>query len=827
MTHFINSFSQEVWENTYKYADEKTVDETLYRVANHLAKLETDPDIWAEKFYSVLKDLAFVPGGRILSNAGIGLQGTTYINCFVSGPTCKDKDSMQGIFHELAKQGLILKSEGGYGFCVDFLRPRGGFIGGIGNQTPGSVKFLELWDKQSEIITLGSGKEKIGSKEKGRIRKGAQMVTMSCWHPDIEEFVTAKQTPGRLTKFNMSVLITDDFMHAVKEHKPWNLLFPDIQSQKELYRDIWDGNINAWVSAGGQVVVYKTYKDANELWDLIMSSTYNRNEPGVLFIDTINRLNNLNYCEHINATNPCGEQVLPPGGCCLLGSINLTQFVDGDGWDYEKLAAYIPTIVRLMDNVNDLTYVPLVEQKENLIDKRRIGLGILGYASALMMMKIPYGSNKALNLANELMAFLANNAYQASALLAKEKGIFPRFDKEKYLEQPFIKQLSEKTRQMIAEFGLRNSHLLSIQPTGNTSILANCVSNGLEPIFLPVYVRTSIVQHKPEKMDLPRNIDWENKKFVSEGEWTWIREGDEDMLATIWVDGTEEVTYKYDRSRGLVKETQVMDYGVNWLMENKEWDENAKYAKACAMGIDIKDHINTLLIFARWVDSAISKTVNIPTEFSFEQFKNVYIKAFDTGFIKGCTTYRVGTMASVLAEKSALATAQPGRILKRPKTLDCDIINLTYKQKPWIAFVGLLDNKPYEVFAMKARKLKLSPKIKHGRLTKTSPGKYDLELDDGTILEDICEHFEKDEEEAVTRLISTALRYGVETEAIIDQLLKSQGTIMSFSRVIARTLKRYLTGKLSILKCSKCKSRNMQMVDGCPKCNDCGMSKCD
>jgi ribonucleoside-diphosphate reductase alpha chain len=245
------------------------------------------------------------------------------------------------------------------------------------------------------------------------------------------------------------------------------------------------------------------------------------------------------------------------------------------------------------------------------------------------------------------------------------------------------------------------------------------------------------------------------------------------------------------------------------------------------MGIDIKDHVNTLFIFARWVDSAISKTVNIPTEFSFEQFKNVYLKAYDTGFIKGCTTYRVGTMASVLSEKSSLVSAQPSRILKRPKTLDCDIIHLTYQQKPWTAFVGLLDNKPYEVFAMKARKLKLSQKIKHGRLTKTLPGKYDLELDDGTILEDICEHFEKDEEEAITRLISTALRYGVEIESIIDQLMKSQGTIVSFSKVIARTLKRYLTGKLNVIKCSYCKSRNMQMVDGCPKCNDCGKSKCD
>jgi ribonucleoside-diphosphate reductase alpha chain len=248
------------------------------------------------------------------------------------------------------------------------MRPRGGFVEGIGNETPGAVRMLDMWDTQSAVITAGSGQKTKKEKAKIKIRKGAQMVTMSCWHPDIEEFITAKQTPGRLTKFNMSVLITDEFMNAVENHLPWNLVFPDFDSNKEIYDNEWDGFLDTWIQKGYPIKTYKTFNDANELWDLIMKSTYNRNEPGVLFIDSINRLNNLFYAEKIDATNPCGEQLLPHGGVCLLGSLNLTQFIDFDkkDWNYNKLAQVIPIAVRFMDNVNDITYVPLEIQKENL-----------------------------------------------------------------------------------------------------------------------------------------------------------------------------------------------------------------------------------------------------------------------------------------------------------------------------------------------------------------------------------------------------------------------------------------------------------------------------
>jgi len=938
---FTNELSREIYEQTYKYGDE-TLELTQKRVAEDIASVENDKEKWTNEFLSILEDFKFVPGGRIISNAGTKIRGTTYINCFVDGFVGKHQDSVSGILEALKRQAFILKSEGGYGFCADVMRPRGGYIEGIANDTPGAVKWLDNWNTQSDVITAGSGRKSGNKKAKSKIRKGAQMVTMSCWHPDIEEFITAKQTSGKLDKFNMSVLVTDDFMDAVINNKKWDLIFPDFDNAKEVYNETWDGNLKKWISDDNPLKVYKTFKDANELWDLIMKSTYNRNEPGVLFVDTMNRLNNLAYCEYISATNPCvvgdtliavadgrnavsikqltdegkdvpvycldrkgklaiktmrnpritgfdqqiykinienghsmrvtgnhkirlkdgkyveakdlksgdslhiltkfeasikeifpkansrssdyywlnngdfksnksehrfiyeqlngekikdgnvihhkdfnslnnsidnlilmskgdhdkyhgkdmigeknpyhrmtneqkftfashpgeknpkyieitndelinhamiltkklnrrfsnkewmqyskennlpqqfsnfrkselgnviefskkissklgideklisldtrlvktyndaldngynakiannevhvektceicgekfwvkyfrreisfcsikcstqylntneeiknkreensnkyydinsklnkikqldiftklrmnlnrnpfikewekscsdeniphrlntkrgfknfsklkeeaevynhrvisieldgfenvyngtvddyhnffsgefkeftksgknkylyinqlqcGEQILPIGGVCLLGNLNLTQFIKEDlsGWDYDKLKNVIPTAVRFMDNVNDLTYVPLEDQKDNLKNKRRIGLGILGYGSALLIMKKRYGSDEAIKLTEELMSFISNTAYQSSALLAKEKGSFLLYDEEKYLKSEYLKILSKETKDLIKKYGIRNSHLLSIQPTGN------------------------------------------------------------------------------------------------------------------------------------------------------------------------------------------------------------------------------------------------------------------------------------------------------------------------------------------------------------------------
>lgn len=828
-TEFIDEFSKEIYEQTYEY-NKETINGTFRRVAEDLSSLEKDPLFWANQFNWLLEDFKFIPGGRILSNAGTGLKGTTYINCFVDGFTGEDRDSMDGIFDALKRQGKILKSEGGYGFCADTMRPRGSFIFGIGNESPGSVKMLDMWDTQSTVITAGSGRKTTKEKGKIKIRKGAQMVTMSVWHPDIEEFITSKQTAGRLTKFNMSVLITDEFMSAVENNQPWKLEFPDYETVPDIYKKEWDGNLKAWKDKGYPVTVNHEYANANQLWDIIMQSTYNRNEPGVLFGDTMNRLNNLYYCEYISATNPCGEQILPTGGVCLLGSLNLAQFVDFEkkDFDYDKLAEALPIAVRMLDNVNDVTNVPLDVQKENLYNKRRVGLGILGYGSALMMLQVRYGSDYAIKITEKLQKFIMNESYRASALLAKEKGAFPAFNKEKYLSGNFVKNLDASVIELISEYGIRNSHLLSHQPTGNTSIIGNILSGGQEPIFLPEYIRTSIFPYPPVGLSVPTTIDWISKTFKcnSDTKWDWIKEGDEFLLSTSF----NGHTWKYDRSRGLLRETVVKDFAVRFLESKGLWDPKAEWA-ATTTELSIDEHMKTMTVFAKYIDSAMSKTVNLPSEYPFEDFKRLYSTLYKTGTVKGCTTYRAGTMTEVLGtvDKSKDEVKddkiQKTTAPKRPKSLECEIHHVTAEGIKWMVIVGLLNGDPYEVFAFLPKAIHLPSKIKSATLTKIKKGRYDLECE-GIVIENLRDHFETSEQEALTRIISTALRHGTDVEFIVDQLAKSEGTITSFSKAIGRSLKKYITEQKLEKTCDNCGSKNVSLQEGCFICLDCSNSKC-
>lgn len=837
-SRFSNSFSEETWFQKYKFSNDTTIEDTWNRVAKDLASIEKNKEFWQNKFYSILEDFKFVPGGRITSNAGTGIKGTTYINCFVDGFQGKDLDSIDGIYEALRRQAKILKSEGGYGFCCDVMRPCGSHIHGIANQSPGAVKFLELWDKSSEIITSGSNK-KSRKDQKNFIRKGAQMVTMSCWHPDIVEYIEAKKSPGRLSKFNMSVLCTDNFMNAVINNEKWDLVFPNYESYPKTYEENWDGNINNWIEAcqfngeskDNPVVIYHTFNSARELWDLIMNNTYNRNEPGVLFIDSINEMNNLWYCEWINATNPCGEQVLPIGGVCLLGSINLVHFIDTENkdWKYEELKDAIHTSIRFMDNVNDKTYVPLNYQKDNLLNKRRIGLGIMGYGSAILMARLKYGSKKALEITEKLMKFFTNEAYKASSLLAKEKGSFPLYDQDKFLASNFIKNLDNDTLDLIRKYGIRNSHVTSIQPTGNSSCFANLVSGGLEPLFMHGYVRTSIQPHAPEGLSVPVNIDWLKKTFDIKNninEWKWIKEGDEDLLATKFNDKI----WKYDRTRGLLKEEWIEDYGVSYLKSKNKWDETAPWT-ACTMSLDVDAHVNTMSIFAKWVDSAISKTINLPNEYPYEDFKTVYIKAWQNG-IKGFTTYRAGTMTAVLSEKSSLESDNSDKIQKtiaheRPKDLPCDVHHIKVKGEEYFVLVGLYNEDPYEVFAGKNGFI--DKKVKSGIITKAkAKGLYKGVLQDGLEISPINATCTA-EEDALTRLTSTALRHGADIHMVVQQLEKVRGDMTCFAKSMARALKKYIpNGVKENEDCPECNGHNCLIrQEGCITCVNCSWSKCN
>ena len=844
MTEFTNDFSKEIYELTYKLNDE-TIDDTFRRVAKAVADVEVEnKNKWEESFFDLLSDFKFVPGGRILSNAGSEISGTTLINCFVDGFIGEDVDSMNEIMDALKRQAMILKSEGGYGFNISSLRPRGSFINGISNETPGVVKILEMWDKQSEIITEGSGKISNNKNAKKKIRKGAQLVCLSDWHPDIDEFITVKQTSGKLTKFNMSVGISDRFIDAIINRKQWILEFPDYDytgppsdemklwnekyigfTVKELYKKLWDGNLIKWKDAGFPTKIYKTYQDANELWDLIMKSTYNRNEPGVLFLDTINNMNNLWYCEYIDATNPCGEICMPVGSSCLLGSLNLTQFINNDknDWDFKKIKKIIPIAIRFMDDVNEIANVPLEHQKVELLNKRRLGLGRLGYASALLMMKVRYGSDKSIELIEKLEKVIVNSAYLASTQLAKEKGIFPLYNKDLYLKSKFLKILDSNTIKEIELNGMRNSHLIACPPTGNTAVIANNVSSGIEPIISMQYKRNFIIPEPPMGLDLPI-VDWNNKKLLKgETSWSWITEGSDKLLsATI-----DNINYKFDANRGLTKEASVKDYGFDFLQKNDKLDDNKEYL-VDINSLSIEDHLNVLKTIAKYTDQAISKTFNFNKDYPFEEFKKLYLNLHGLG-IKGGTSYRAGTMMSVISssdEPALIKTQAP----KRPEKLKCDIHHVTAKGQEWVVLIGLMNGTgnpltPYEVFAFKKKNINISPKITIGTLIRIKSGHYKLETEFVTF-DNITELFEQDEEEALTRMTSAALRHGADVKFIVEQLNKSEGTIQSFSKAISRSLKKYIENESDAKgKCPTCGS-DLIYIEGCKKCKNCSFSAC-
>src|SRR5882757_7133666 len=453
------AISHSIWDMKYrlKAPDGTPIDRDMAdswaRVALALAEAEA-PDqrtLHAKEFAHALSGHKFLPAGRILAGAGTG-RSVTLFNCFVMGTL---EDSMSGIFSALREAALTLQQGGGIGYDFSTLRPKGAPVKGVGADASGPLSFMDVWDAMCRtIMSAGS-------------RRGAMMATLAVDHPDIEDFITAKRTPGRLSNFNLSVLVSDAFMAAVKADSDWTLAF------------------------GGRT--YRTVK-AKALWDTIMRSTYDYAEPGVIFIDRINSQNNLAYCETISATNPCGEQPLPPYGACLLGSINLAKLVrrpfeEDAALDMVELERLVATAVRMMDNAIDVSRFPLEAQAQEARAKRRIGLGVTGLADALILCRVKYGSPESLDLIRTWLAAISHAAYRASAELAQEKGPFPLFDRDPYLARPHIQALPPDIYSAIAAHGIRNALLTSIAPTGTISLFADNVSSGIEPVFAFSYTR--------------------------------------------------------------------------------------------------------------------------------------------------------------------------------------------------------------------------------------------------------------------------------------------------------------------------------------------------
>ena len=558
--------SSRIWDMKYrlKAADgtpiDGTIEDSWRRVARALASVEAEPERWEPEFYSALEGFKFLPAGRILAGAGAERQVTLF-NCFVMG---RIADDMTAIFEHLKEAALTMQQGGGIGYDFSTLRPKGAPVKGVGADASGPLPFMDCWDAMCRTI-MSAG-----------FRRGAMMGCLRCDHPDIEAFIEAKRDPGRLRMFNLSVLVTDPFMQAVKDNAPWELRF--------------------------EGVVYKTVS-ARALWERIIRSTYAYAEPGVIFIDRINRNNNLAYCEEIFATNPCGEQPLPPYGACLLGSINLASLVQdpfepGAALDMAALEALTATAVRMLDNAIDCSRFPIAAQHEEAQAKRRIGLGVTGLADALIMCRARYGSDAADELIEQWMGGLQRAAYLASAQLAAEKGAFPLYDAARYAESPTVQRLDDDVRAAIAASGVRNALLTSVAPTGTISLLAGNVSSGIEPVFSYSYTRNVLM---PDGTRRAESVD-------------------------------DHAYLLFRRLKG--DAAQLPDYFVD------------------AQSLRPADHLAVQARVQAFVDSSISKTINCPEEMEFDDFKDVYMRAYDLG-CKGCTTYRPNPVTGAVLESAS------------------------------------------------------------------------------------------------------------------------------------------------------------------------------
>lgn len=853
-----DTLSEEIWADNYKQHNEENRIDTWNRTAVEAAALEkkTVKSKIINLFKDALYNDGFVPGGRILANLGNKTRkSTTMFNCYVHNPhdiKLKDCDSLDGIYDMLKAQAKTLKSEGGYGINASWIRPAGSYVSGIGSRTPGPLKFMELWDKSSEIITSGSVKI-IGNKkldEKTKIRKGAQMLVLNVWHPDIKEFIVAKQVPGVLSKFNVSVGITDGFIDAVKNDEMWNLRFPDTSYEK--YAEEWAGFIEDWEAKGYPVIIYETIK-AREIWDLILNATYSRAEPGVLFLDLANKLNPLYYADKIATTNPCGE-IPQSTGVCNIGSINLVTLIkEVEGkliFDYDTFKLRVEAGIRFLDNINDLSSTPLPEYDRSVVEKRRIGLGVMGLGSIHIMLGIRYGSPESIALQTKIAKLKAETELLTSAKLGKEKGSFKLFDPKKYFSSYYFKNLEidPKVKKEIIEIGcMRNSHQSMNAPTGNTGIYARNVSGGIEPVFsIDGYSRWCIVPEFRRRLLIQQGLIFPD---ISKGEWfeteifKFSMRGNEQILKGTF-DGN---SYEIDKSRGLVIENYVEDYGIKFAKKyyGDKFEEMKKEGRFASVAeLTVEDHINSLKVWAKYTNMAISKTVNLPNNYSFEDFKNVYMYAWENN-IKGITTYREGTMTAVLETKSKTPQKSEYRFVitpndapKRPEVVICDIHQVKIENDTWTIFIGKdSEGNPFEIFGGYAKYIQIPKAYKHGTLTKKGKksdmcSQYDLSYgDEGkeTIIKDIVSVFENPLYNYHTRSLSMILRHGTPLVHIVDVLQKDElgSELYSFNKVIARVLKKYIPdGTKKKGKCPSCGSTDLVLQEGCFVCRECSYSKC-
>jgi len=763
----MSDIARQIWDMKYRFRrpDGAPVDgdvaATWARVALAAAQAETPEKRrdHALGFAQALSGYRFLPAGRILAGAGTG-RSVTLFNCFVMGAIA---DSMDAIFSNLREAALTLQQGGGIGYDFSTIRPKGAPVEGVGADASGPVSFMDVWDAMCRtIMSAGS-------------RRGAMMATLACDHPDVEEFIEAKRAARRLSMFNLSVLVSDPFMAAVKADGEWPLSF------------------------GGRV--FKTLK-ARELWDKIMRSTYDYAEPGVIFIDRINALNNLGYCETIHSTNPCGEEPLPPYGACLLGSINLSRLVrnpfeDDAALDLEELEALTRTAVRFLDDIIDVSRFPLEAQRGEAQAKRRIGLGVTGLADALIFCRTRYGSSESLTLIDQWLSALSHAAYRVSAELAREKAPFPLFDQEEYLARPFVRALPQDIRELIARYGIRNGLLTSIAPTGTISLFAGNVSSGIEPVFAHTYDRRVLL---PDGSSSTETVcDFAVRSFRA-------RFGDA---------------------------TELPDYFVS------------------AQTLSPDDHLAVQAAAQKHIDSSISKTINVPAAISFEGFKDIYLSAYELG-CKGCTTYRpnevTGAVLSAPADGEDDAGDEPQLPLEPARPRETG--GVVYMMKP-LDRPDVLVGRTYKIKwqdADHAFYITVNDVEKDGRRRpfEVFINSKNMEAYAWTL--------------ALTRMISAVFRRGGDVSFVVDEMkavFDPRGGqwmeghyVPSLLAAIGEVIERHLVAigfmashegapvtddrraaaiaaeGAPARRCPRCSSPTFVKLEGCDTCLSCGYSKC-
>lgn len=857
---FKTDIAYENWKSKYRYDNEEPL-ETFKRIADALASVEKDKDYWADKFLKTLikfgpqgepVGIKSTPGGRITANVGTEYKKATLINCFIGAPvknatiqyersvedlspdlipktkqsieykTDDNADDLFNIFLTIMEQAKTLASEGGYGLNFSFIRPRGSLIKGLGIRHPGVIAYMKIWDSVSECIVKGSDgsytdklknyykedAEGIKDKIKAMARKGAMMGCLNVNHPDIEEFVRAKHTSGVLTKFNTSVVISDEFMEAVKN----DTLF-DLTYKGQIYKKVM----------------------ARDLYDLIMKACYNRAEPGILFKDNIHRSNPLAYLGECDATNPCGEV---PGlstltTVCLLGSFNLTQYVEIiDGIPVFNFKAYeedIPVLLRMLDNVNDITFSPLPSYEWAIINMRQVGMGLNGLGSVLLMLGIPYNSQEALEFTEKLGKIKENVGWAASALLAKEKGTFPVYNKEAFENTHYFKKgpLTEETKNILRKYGARNGKISTNPPLGNSSIVCDLVSNGIEPIFSLEYQRKIICDKWPEGLN-EDNVK-KQLKFYEEKDFKY------------WQGEYEGQVYYYEEhNRGLCKVVIVRDYSYQWILDN--FPDRSKGAHIqTAHDLEAEDHVKMQAAVQKYVSQSVSKTCNVPKEYPYNKFKNLYMSAWENN-LAGFTAYRQGCMESVLSDIEKAETTKEiiSRDIKLPDTFNNGPTKIIKKEgcKFYMNFSYLPEDGEmrfpvvfwiYTNAKYKGEQLRLCNKASR-KLEKLA-----LECGvDSKIVEGTVQKAHRDyPHNRLGRLISLCLRHNIPRVDILSALMNLDGDNIS---TLITAVRKFLSEtipdgtRMKGLECENpdCRGskKNIILISGCKQCEDCGWQSC-